>query len=82
MGSLLKDWLIIALLCVILVPILVFLGGWVVAGPYEGNGGIFGLMGTIYKDALLADLAAWVLLLSPLLLFAIWRCCFWLRRLA
>jgi hypothetical protein len=82
MGQLFKGWLIPALLCIVVVPVLVFLGGWLLAGPYEGNGGVFGLMATIYKDALLADPAAWILLLSPLLLLAIWRCCFWLRRLA
>jgi len=82
MAKSIKGWLIVALLCVIIVPVLVFLGGWLLAGPYEGDGGIFGLMATIYADALLADLSALLLLLSPLLLLAIWRCSFWLGKLA
>lgn len=80
MGTKVKRWLIYTALCIVLVPVFVFIGGWILAGPYEGNAGIFGLMFFIYGDALTLDLSAWVLLLSPLLLVLIWRCVFWLSR--
>ncbi|MDP6436477.1 MAG: hypothetical protein QF790_00425 [Gammaproteobacteria bacterium] len=80
MHAAIKRWLIYASLCVVMVPIFVFVGGWILAGPYEGRVGVFGLMFHIYGDALSVDLSAWVLLLSPLLLILIWRCTLWLSR--
>ncbi|HJP05677.1 MAG: hypothetical protein QF789_09580 [Gammaproteobacteria bacterium] len=80
MGTAIKRWLKYGLLCVLMVPVVVFLGGWLLAGPYEGNAGLFGLMFLIYGDALSADLSAWVLLMSPLLLVLIWRCTLWLSH--
>ena len=67
-----KHWLSILLLCLIGVPVAVYLVGGLIVGPYEGEGGILGMVGTIYADALTGHLSAWVLLSSPLLLVAIW----------
>jgi len=75
-----KRWGSIGLGSILIVPTLVYLGGGLLAGPYEGTAGLFGLMGVIYADALRGNLNAWVLLLSPLLLLAIWKACGWLSR--
>ena len=80
MAKNLRVWLIFLLFSVILVPIVVFLGGLLLAGPYEGNGGVFGLMGVIYRDALTGHASALLLLSSPLLLVGGWLAAFWLRR--
>ena len=40
-----------ALLSIVAVPVLVFIAGRLLAGPYEGKFGLLGLMGNIYKDA-------------------------------
>jgi len=76
----LRLWLIFAVFSVALVPTIVFLGGWWLAGPYQGTNGVFGMMGAMYRDALAGHLSALVLLFGPLLLAAIWIIAFWLRR--
>jgi len=65
---------------IVLVPSLVFLGGLWLAGPYEGDGGIFGMLAHVYKDALTGGLGALLLLLGPLLLILIWQLAFASRR--
>ena len=76
-----KSWLYGLLGCLIIVPVLIYIGGSLLVGPYEGDGGLIGMMGKIYVDALTLQLSAWVLLLSPLLLVLIWRLCFRLQRI-
>lgn len=66
------TWVLYALVSVLAVPVLVFIGGRLLAGPYEGKFGLLGLMGNIYKDALTGHPGAWFVLLAPLLLIAIW----------
>jgi len=68
-----KLWLIVAAFSVVIVPVGVFLGGLLLAGTYEGNAGVFGLIGGIYADALTGHLSALILLFSPLLLLLIWQ---------
>lgn len=80
LSNALKGWLLVGLLTSILVPIGVFLGGWFLAGPYEGDGGVFGLMGVIYRDALTGKPAALLLLSAPLILVGIWLISFKLHR--
>jgi len=75
-----KRWGIFVLMSVFLVPFVVFLGGWLLAGPYQGNFGVLGLMSTMYMDALRGSISAWVLLTGPVLLVLIWYGCLWLRR--
>ncbi len=67
-----KSWLSILVLCLIGVPVVVYWVGGLIVGPYEGEGGIMGMIRIIYADALTGHLSAWVLLFSPLLLVAIW----------
>ena len=60
-------------LCFIIVPTLAYLvGAWLI-GPYQGVFGLFGYVGSIYRDALRAEPSAWILLLSPLMIIAIWQ---------
>ena len=75
MSNRLKKWVIFALLSVFLVPVAVFAGGSLLVGPYEGEFGLLGMMGTIYRDAAQLKGTAWVLLLAPLLLGLIWAAC-------
>jgi hypothetical protein len=65
---------------IVLVPSLIFLGGLWLAGPYEGDGGIIGMLAHVYKDALTGGLGALLLLLGPLLLILIWQLAFASRR--
>ena len=78
-----KFWFTAALVCLLGVPLVIYLAGGLIVGPYEGDGGLFGLFATIYGDALTGHLPAIVLLLSPLLLFGIWYgVSRWQKRLA
>ena len=72
----LKKWAIWALLSVLLVPVVVFIGGSVLVGPYEGEFGIVGMIGTIYGDAARLKGSAWLVLLAPWLLALTWAACF------
>ncbi|MGI9291404.1 MAG: hypothetical protein ACR2QG_09055 [Gammaproteobacteria bacterium] len=76
-----KTWLYAFLISLIAIPVIIYIGGSIIVGPYEGQSGLIGMMGNIYVDALRLKLSAWVLLLSPLLLVAIWKLCFRLRRI-
>ena len=69
----LRLWLAFAVFCVVAVPVAVFLGGWWLAGPYEGDNGLFGMLGTLYGDALRGHPGALGLLFSPVLIVAIWH---------
>jgi hypothetical protein len=71
----LKRWIIFTLACVLLVPTLIYLAGWLLVGPYEGESGLFGLVMSIYGDALSGTLSTWFLLLSPMLLAVCWVLC-------
>lgn len=79
----LKTWISIAALCLLGVPLIIFLSGGLIVGPYEGDGGLLGLMRAIYADAATGHLSAIFLLLSPMLLAGIWYGVFrWKRLLA
>ena len=67
-------------LCMLAVPILIYLAGQVLAGPYDGSLGLLGLVGHLYGDVLLGRPAAWFLLASPNLLALVWYAVAWLRR--
>ena len=74
------SWMLFTLLSILTVPVVVFLVGRLLAGPYEGKFGLLGLMGNIYRDAILGNAGAWLILLSPLILIAIWWGSFRLSR--
>lgn len=67
-----KFWISALLLCLLGVPLIIYATGGLIVGPYEGEGGITGLMSAIYGDALTGHLTAILLLFSPLLLIGIW----------
>ena len=52
-------------------PVVVFIGGRLLAGPYAGDGGLLGLMAAIYAEELQGSAAALVLLTAPLLALGI-----------
>jgi hypothetical protein len=68
-----RTRLALALFCLVYVPLGVFLFGMLMAGRYAGEFGIFGLAGKIYGDLLTFELTAWFLVLSPALIYVIWR---------
>jgi len=76
-----KRLLYIILLCLVGVPLTIYWIGGLLVGPYEGERGLFGMMGSIYGDALTGHLSAWILLFSPLLLVGIWIGFYQLRRI-
>lgn len=69
----LRPWLPVTVFSLIFVPLAVFFGGLLLAGPYAGDAGFFGLLGGIYTDAITGHFGAILLLLSPVLLLAIWK---------
>ena len=68
-----RPWLLVAAGSLVMVPLAVFFGGLLLAGPYEGESGFFSMAGEIYRDAVTGHLSAIALLLSPVLLLAIWK---------
>ena len=73
---------IVALLVIgaVIVPIVAYLVGGTIVGPYEGNGGLTDYLGTIYLSAGRGERAALTLILTPLLIVAIWLTALWLFR--
>jgi len=66
-------WVQLLVFSTIIVPLLVYVcGNWLV-GEYEGSFGLIGFFFSIYRDAIQAKPAAWILLLAPLLTLTIWR---------
>jgi hypothetical protein len=64
----------IAIICLgaIIAPVAVFLFGFLLIAPYEGEGGALGFLGSVYGDALAGSPAAWALLLSPAAMILTW----------
>ncbi|MGI9343587.1 MAG: hypothetical protein ACR2QV_12115 [Gammaproteobacteria bacterium] len=60
------------LLSLVIVPVSAFIGGSLVVGKYEGPSGLLGYLSAIGRDAMAGHWMAWVLILTPLLLIAIW----------
>ena len=78
----LRHWLSIVTLSAIGVPLIVYVVGGLLIGPYEGENGMLSFMGDVYGDALRLQLSAWFLLCAPLLLIAIWTAALKLRQYA
>jgi len=64
----------------ILMPVVVFVGGMLLAGPYEGKASLIGLMSAIYKDGLSLKPGALLLLTWPVVLILLWAGALRLRR--
>jgi hypothetical protein len=56
-----------------LLPFVVYLVGVEIVGPYEGEGGAFGLLASILTALVRGNWAAWILTLSPYLIFLLTR---------
>lgn len=56
-----------------LLPIVVYLVGIEIVGPYEGEDGAFGLLASILTAVARGNWAAWMLTLSPYLIFQLTR---------
>ena len=76
----LKRWLYAVLVCLLGVPVAIYLLGGLIVGPYEDERGLIGMMGKIYVDALTGHASTWLMLLAPVLLIAIWLGCLKLHR--
>ena len=57
----------------VILPVTAYLVGSVIVGPYAGDSGLAGYLGTIYLSALRGEQAALTLILTPLLIALIWR---------
>ena len=67
------NWVQLIFLSTIVIPVLAYLlGGWLV-GPYEGKFGMLGFFFSIYSDALQAKLAPWIMLLATPAIVLIWH---------
>jgi hypothetical protein len=56
-----------------LLPLIVYLVGAEIVGPYEGEGGAFGLLASVLTAVARGNWAAWMLTLSPYLMFQLAR---------
>jgi hypothetical protein len=63
-----------------LLPFVVYLVGIEIVGPYEGEGGAFGLLASILTAVARGNWAAWMLTLSPYLMFQLTRVAFRILR--
>lgn len=61
------------LTAIVFIPAAGYLIGSTIVGPYEGDGGLAGYLGTIYLSAMRGERAALTLILSPLLIVVIWQ---------
>ncbi len=64
----------------LLVPALAYFVGTGVVGPYEGEGGFAGYLGTILGAAWRADRTALIIVLMPIGLAIIWWLALWAAR--
>ncbi len=60
------------LLSCLLLPVLAYIFGRVVVGPYEGPIGVLGYLGSILDDAARGHWLAWLLMLAPAATVALW----------
>jgi len=75
-------WLQLLLLCLVVVPVLAYLTGNLVLGPYPGGFGLLGYVGRLYADALRVEPAAWILLSAPALIIGLWKVALQVSRAA
>lgn len=55
-----------------LLPVLVYVVGEAVVGPYQGTAGLGSFLGSIYGDLLKFKPGAWILVTTPSLIVGIW----------
>ena len=66
-------WIQLLLLCFIVVPVIAYVTGIWLVGEYEGVFGVFGYLGSLYRDAIRFEAIAWFFILSPLMIIGCWR---------
>lgn len=64
---------------VAVLPALIYLVGVIIIGPYEGDGGIGGLYGSLLRALGEPQAAAWLLILSPYAVVQLLRAALLLR---
>ncbi len=64
--------LALALAGLVIVPVFAFIAGHLLAGPYKGEYGVLGYLGTIYTNLLAGEPAAILLVGSPALVMLTW----------
>ena len=71
-----RKWLSIALSLAlagfVILPAFAYMAGFVLTGPYEGEYGVIGYLGSIYADVLAGKWAASVLVATPALIVIVW----------
>lgn len=79
-----RNWLIVTtsllLAGFVVVPVLAFIGGQTLAGPYEGRFGVFGYLGNIYADLWNGNWPAIALVGAPAAVVLAWFAAIRLRR--
>ena len=56
-----------------LLPVLVFVVGEAVVGPYQGTAGLASFMGSIYGGLAKFQLGAWLLVATPSIIVGVWH---------
>jgi len=56
----------------VIIPVVAYLVGGYVVGPYAGDGGLAGYLGAIYLSAWHGERAALTLILTPILIVMVW----------
>lgn len=64
---------LLLLTALVFIPVAAYVVGGMVVGPYEGDSGLTGYLGTIYQSAMRGERAALTLILSPLIIVLVWQ---------
>ena len=73
MISLAKRVAWISLFAVILWPIVMYVVGTQLAGPYAGSNGLGGLIGHFFIDMMRGEATAWTLVVAPAAVYLTWK---------
>lgn len=59
-------------LSMLLLPVCAYVAGVLVVGEYEGPSGLLGYFRAVFADALLGRWMAWILIMAPVMIVALW----------
>jgi len=71
---------VLLIIGLVAVPIAVYFVGQTVVGPYEGDGGLLGLLGQVWTEFFDFQLGAWILVLSPFVIVQLLRAVVYRQR--